>query len=251
MFKKGKLPRWLVLYVFGILLVAVTVNLLMHLAIPTLPDLNAPTWLGFWGSYLGGAIGCLPALAALYDNREEARRRHEENKESRRLAVMPVFDCRIRHVSHKYAEKHFSDFFVIDSSGTLYKADDADDWIELDCRQECNYIDLCNCGLGPAIQAKLFYNEQLVDLFNLKNGDTAHYIFLPDIDYFFGSQAGKPIKFAFTVKCQDLYGNQYAQDLTFKVFRCFEGEIEYLEFQTESIGTVRLVSCPQKEKTTD
>lgn len=74
MFKNRKIPHWIILYVVAILLVACAVNGLMYLAVPTLPDLNAPTWLTFWGSYLGGAIGCLPALAALYDNRREARR---------------------------------------------------------------------------------------------------------------------------------------------------------------------------------
>ena len=90
--------HWFGFYVVVMLAIPGIVNFLMNLAIPTLPDLNAPSWLGFWGSYLGGAIGCLPALAALYDNRREARRQHEESERSRRLAVMPVFDCRIRYV---------------------------------------------------------------------------------------------------------------------------------------------------------
>lgn len=93
MFKNRKIPHWIILYVVAILLVACAVNGLMYLAVPTLPDLNAPTWLTFWGSYLGGAIGCLPALAALYDNRREAHRQHEESEKSRRLAAMPVIAC--------------------------------------------------------------------------------------------------------------------------------------------------------------
>lgn len=60
MFKKSDFPRWLILYVLAILVVAGVIDLFMYLAIPTAPGLNAPTWLTFWGSYLGGAIGCLP-----------------------------------------------------------------------------------------------------------------------------------------------------------------------------------------------
>lgn len=244
MFKNGKFPRWILLYVVAILFVAGTVNVLMYLAVPTLPDLNAPSWLGFWGSYLGGAIGCLPALEALYDNRREARRQHEESERSRRLAVMPVFDCRIRYVSCKFAWEHSSNFFLIDSDGVLRKADDyGDDTFELDQSPRCNYVDLCNCGLGPALQVKLFYKGHCVELFNLKNGDTAHYIFLPSNKYFFDSEAESTVQF--TVESQDLYGNRYAQDLSFKAFKCFEGKIDYLSFQTESIGTAHLLSSSE------
>ena len=119
--KKGKLPLWIFLYILGILLLAAIVNALMGLSIPTDASLNAPTWLGFWGSYLGGAIGCLPALAALYDNRREARRQHEESEKSRRLAAMPVFDCRIRHVSRSYAKDSADQWFFIGSSGDLHE----------------------------------------------------------------------------------------------------------------------------------
>lgn len=58
--QKSDFPRWLILYVLAILVVAGVIDLFMYLAIPTAPGLNAPTWLTFWGSYLGGAIGCLP-----------------------------------------------------------------------------------------------------------------------------------------------------------------------------------------------
>ena len=244
MFKKGKLPRWLVLYVFGILLLAGAVDFLMQFPFPSFNQtLNAPSWLDFWGGYLGGAIGCLPALAALYDNREEARRQHEENKESRRLAVMPVFDCRIRYVSVKYAWENSSNFFLIDQNGIFRKADDlGDDDFELDQSPKCNYIDLCNCGSGAALQVKLFYKDCCVDLFNLKSGDTAHYIFLPSNKYFFAPEAEDRIQF--TVESQDIYGNRYEQNLSFKIFKCFVDKIKYLEFQAESIGTVHLVSCP-------
>ena len=61
MFKNRKIPHWIILYVVVILLVACAVNGLMYLAVPTSPGLTAPSWLDFWGGYLGGAIGCVPA----------------------------------------------------------------------------------------------------------------------------------------------------------------------------------------------
>ena len=64
--KKNKEPtHWLWKYVAAILLFAATVNGAMYLPIPTLSTLTSGDWLGFWGGYLGGAIGCIPAIAAL------------------------------------------------------------------------------------------------------------------------------------------------------------------------------------------
>ena len=240
MFKKGKLLLLFLCYILAIVGIAASINALMGVSIPTTPTLNAPTWLTFWGSYLGGAIGCLPALAALYVNREEARKQHAENEKSRRLAVMPVFDCRIRYVSTEYAWKNSSNFFLIDLHGELREADEnAGDWSQLDYSPKCNFIDLCNCGLGPALQVKLRFKDHCVDLFNLKNGYTAHYIFSPSIKYFLFSNAEHTM--CFTVECQDIYGNLYAQELSFKVSRSFEDKIDYLSFQTVSVGTARLV----------
>lgn len=229
--------HWLWAYVVAMLAIPGIVDGFMYLAIPTRPDLTAPTWLTFWGSYLGGAIGCMPALAALYDNREEARRQHEENEKSRRLSVMPVFDCRIRYISTEKAKKHYLKFFLIDYNGIL-QIGDFDDWLELNCYEHCHYMDLCNCGLGPALQAKLCFQDHRVDLFNLKNGYTSHYIFLFSSKYLLPSENERTIHM--TVECQDIYGNHYEQDLLFKVSRSLS-DADDLNFETVSIGTARLL----------
>lgn len=232
--------HWISFYFAAALIVALIVNLGMSFPFASFNSyLDSGNWLGFWGSYLGGAIGCLPALAALYDNREEARRQHEENEKSRRLAVMPVFDCRIRYISTEKAKKRYLKFFLIDYNGIL-QIGDFDDWLELNCYEHCHYMDLCNCGLGPALQAKLCFQDHRVDLFNLKNGYTSHYIFLFSSKYLLPSENERTIHM--TVECQDIYGNHYEQDLLFKVSKCFEDKINYLSFQTVSVGTARLVS---------
>nr|WP_326189664.1 hypothetical protein [uncultured Oscillibacter sp.] len=108
--------HWFGFYVVVMLAIPGIVNFLMNLAIPTLPELTAPTWLGFWGSYLGGAIGCLPALAAYRHSIEESRRQHKEFQEQlqesrrqsgeqyastekdRHAAHLPVIDYGITHI---------------------------------------------------------------------------------------------------------------------------------------------------------
>ena len=243
MFKKQKFLRWLLIYILVILGIAIIVNVLMFLSIPTDSSLNAPTWLGFWGSYLGGAIGCVPALLALYDNRREARRQHEESEKSRRLAAMPVFDCRIRYVSRAYAKDSADQWFFIGPFGDLHE-DSWEERLEFDNYLDCNYIELSNCGLGPALQAKLLFNDYPVDLFHIKNGERAYYVLDPSYKYF--ESLGNKSTVRFIIKSQDIYGNLYSQELLFKVLLCFEDKSKFLQFQTVAIGTTQLLSSENK-----
>lgn len=242
--KKGKLPLWIFLYILGILLLAIVINIAMGFSIPSADkSLDGPSWLDFWGGYLGGAIGCLPALAALYDNRREARSQHEESEKSRRLAAMPVFDCRIRHVSRSYAKDSANQWFFIGPSGDLHE-DSWEEWLEFDDYPDCNYIELRNCGCGSALQAKLLFNNHPVDLFHIKNGESVYYILDPSYEYF--ESLGNECTVCFTIKSQDIYGNLYSQELQFKVLLCFEDKSKFLQFQTVAIGTTQLLSSENK-----
>ena len=225
MFKKGKLPRWLVLYVLAILLVAGTVNLLMHLAIPTLPDLEAPTWLGFWGSYLGGAIGCLPALAALYDNREEARRQHEESENNRRLAAMPVIACEdnsaIFSLSDIDSLATFSGVILLDETAGFHDAFRTYDPLEYKKRLEkiddsysgIFYFDFHNIGAGPSLNVSFSclntHQCKSVPLMSIGSNERKALLVCvqipPEVDEHYQVQYNIGITF------HDIFGNHYAQ----------------------------------------
>lgn len=88
--KKSNFPRWLAAYVVIILAIALLINAAMLLPIPTIAALDAPTWLTFWGSYLGGAIGCIPAIAAYRHSIDDSKRRDEAEERKRRLDVRPI-----------------------------------------------------------------------------------------------------------------------------------------------------------------
>lgn len=98
MFKKQKFLRWLLIYILVILGIAIIVNVLMFLSIPTDSSLNAPTWLGFWGSYLGGAIGCIPAFLALQHSQLQSEAQRKDIEKDRHLANLPVLDDQILHI---------------------------------------------------------------------------------------------------------------------------------------------------------
>ena len=242
--KKGKLPLWILGYAAVILVIAVVINVAMGFSIPTNAGLTAPTWLGFWGSYLGGAIGCIPAFLALQHSITESKHHRKEAQQERQLSARPVFDCRIRYVSRSFARLSASQWLYIGPSGDLHE-DGWDERIDFDnLYPECNYIELSNCGLGSALQAQLFFNDHSVDLFHIKNGESAYYILDPSYKYF--ESLGNESTVRFVIKCQDIYGNYYSQELLFKVFLCFEGRKDYLQFQTESIGTANLLPVESK-----
>lgn len=224
MFKNRKIPHWIFLYVVAILLVAGAVNGLMYLSVPTLPVLDAKTWLGFWGSYLGGAIGCVPALLALYDNRREARRQHEESERSRRLAALPVIDCKCNYSSLLLGEsKQFSEIsciiFLDESVGLHDQAfynnpkDCLNDAVELDASFSRTFLEFRNIGSGPALNLSLFCKNIVTSekkpLYTLGVGDACTIVLCVHIppeardDYI--TQYNLEIEFS------DTFGNCYTQ----------------------------------------
>lgn len=157
--KKSKEPtHWLWKYVAAILLFAAAVNGAMYLPIPTLSTLTSSDWLGFWGGYLGGAIGCIPAIAALLHSQAEAKRLHEETAEAQRCSVLPVFSVFIdRNLSAKSPDE-YDMYIALFPNGKIARIPnacngdyddfleefDADEWVR------CN-LSLQNIGLGPAL----------------------------------------------------------------------------------------------------
>lgn len=225
MFENGKFPRWILLYVVAILFVAGTVNVLMYLAVPTLPDLNAPSWLGFWGSYLGGAIGCLPALAALYDNRREARRQHEESEKSRRLAALPVIACEDSFVRLYAAQLDaffdLSGMVLLNQDKGLHEAFSSHNPLEyaekanqLDASYDgFIYLNFHNIGHGPALNvsvACLNASEHGTIPLNSIGSTESKALMLaiqipPDADEHYQVQYNIGIFF------NDIFGNRYVQ----------------------------------------
>lgn len=225
MFKNKKLPHWILLYIAAILLVAGTINLFMYLAIPTAPDLNAPTWLTFWGSYLGGAIGCLPALAALYDNRKEARRQHEESEKNRRLAAMPVIACENLSASYSFSQieslSTLAAMVFLDQTAGLhdsFKTQNPKNYRKKLSETDGSYSKMTflgfrNIGAGPALNISLSclnvpqQGSLLID--SIGSNETKTFLLCVQIppEANDNYQAQYDIKITFS----DIFGNYYAQ----------------------------------------
>ena len=183
MFKKSDFPRWLILYVLAILLVAGTINLFMNFAIPTAPGLTTSTWLTFWGSYLGGAIGCLPAIAAYRHSIDESNRQHQEFQEQlqesrkqageqygnmekdRHLSHLPVIDNQLTYIkSIADLSSSFSSICVVlkqdtNASGHFQQAPDISEINEIikTNRYDVVLLKIRNIGHGPALAIGLHF----------------------------------------------------------------------------------------------
>lgn len=221
--KKNKEPtHWLWKYVAAILLFAAAVNGAMYLPIPTLSTLTSGDWLGFWGGYLGGAIGCIPAIAALLHSQSEAKRLHEETAEAQRCSVLPIFSVStnaqfsIENLSKdthcislnsdgkqqvKTPASHTSTRIFLDSCPS-------NDFSRYNCQ-------LRNVGLGPALNLEVYVKTEAtpgqihVTLNAYGTGEAAHFLFCV------------PIKETSNIQIlySDIFGNRYNQSFS----------IEYVE----------------------
>lgn len=230
MFKNRKIPHWIFLYVVAILLVAGAVNVLMYLAVPTLPDLNAPTWLGFWGSYLGGAIGCIPAIAAYYHGIDESKRQHEETKTDRRLGVMPVFSCRSNALSYDAMKAGtlsslIGHGYVDETSGLhdLFSFHNKDKYMEEILNNNDNYqhmfLELQNIGFGPALNISLTCSNTSTHCKSFLNGVGAGDIKTLFLSVLIPSESDATYQFQyqFVLSFSDIFGNNYTQTFILQV----------------------------------
>lgn len=175
-----KEDAWLWRYALAICCFAFAVNVMMYIRIPTPEGLHASDWLSFWGSYLGGALGCVAAIAALRHSQKEAKRQHEEvqeqleesrrqakqqheeSEEDRHLSVRPFITANFRPLREapasfdKYMFYTIFDSplqqFIFDNSGIKDRFTDA---AIRHYHNQTIELTLENVGLGPALDIEL------------------------------------------------------------------------------------------------
>ncbi|MBQ2997271.1 MAG: hypothetical protein IJE22_08600 [Oscillibacter sp.] len=240
----AKEDGWITMYIAIVLIIAIVVNLSMQIPIPTLSSLSSSDWLAFWGSYLGGALGCFPAMAALQHSHKESARQHEETRTDRRLSVMPVFDCQISAIS-RFIEWDVSSAAHIgmNSDGTLKRISEYDEPM-YDCNSHISRIELSNCGLGPALQVRISHNSSSVDINLLNNNSTRYYAFEPHWQFFKKHQSKHPDAQTITLGLtfMDIFGNHYTQTQILEYSFCADEDGDYIHFRTISIGQPTLHS---------
>ena len=152
---------WIFRYIVAILFVALLLNFLMWLPIPTFGTLRAEHWLGFWGSYLGGALGCLPAIAALVENRKESRRLHEETERDRHFSRLPMIDGAVERISSDtfFDPNSVDAVMSITYEGTSFrwKAISLPYVMDLQKENTVFLLRMNNIGFGPALDLNITF----------------------------------------------------------------------------------------------
>lgn len=177
---------------------------------PQVIDGSATTpWIGFWGSYLGGLLGSIAALIALFETRHQSRAQQYENNENRRLSVLPALNISCRPIGVKETVKSFFVFKPDDPYKSFFEQTKAEHSSDTS-KQE---VILCftNIGLGPAFNINVSYNNNSVKIDGLKAGQTNEYA----IKFMLSSTEDK--SFQFSVSFSDILGNTYNQEQIMKI----------------------------------
>lgn len=218
---KKKEDRWIFTYILAIISIAFIINLLMSPSIPSISSIDAPTWLTFWGSYLGGAIGCLPAIAALQHSRRESRRQHEENEKSRRLGVLPVFACTLDSPSLVIGEvEHLATL-----SGMIQLSQErgfygqfrswnpkvyTEQILSADKNAYGTFFELRNIGAGPALNVSLACAPSTpIPIQSFGIGEKSTLTFLIHIPP--EANEDYEVHYPIQIRFSDIFGNRYLQ----------------------------------------
>ncbi len=164
--------HWLFSYIIIATIFAFVVNIAMNAPIDSFnPSLGANDWLGFWGSYLGGVLACIPALAALIENRREAKQQHEEFQKQlqelekdRHFSKLPVLNVQ----ATRYTLCHdvpsllptVKCVFELNSDGQLISCSKNSveymTFVKPAQWKKYYFLDIKNIGFGPAIDTAMY-----------------------------------------------------------------------------------------------
>lgn len=212
-----------------------TVNLFTKNNLKATEQPVAPPWIGFWGSYLGGMLGSIAALLALFETRHQSRLQQFENNENRRLSVMPAIDmsCRL-----KKNNETVSSFFILErnGSGSVFCEQTKEEYYKYKPDKE---LILCftNIGLGPAFEVQISYDKNPstapIKVDSIKAGNTDIYGFN------FSLSVNKDESFPFSVLFTDILGNTYKQS---HVMKMSSGELFFSAASTPDITDKKLMN---------
>ncbi len=213
--------RWICLYILAIIGIAGLINLLMSPSIPSISSIDAPTWLTFWGSYLGGAIGCLPAIAALQHSRREARRQHLENEKNHKLSALPVFACTLNSFSFMNGQVEslttLSGIIHLSQEHGLYgqfcswkPIEYMEHVLSSDENEHSTFFELRNIGAGPALNVSLACAPSArisIQSFGIGEKSTlAFLIYIPP-----EANENYEVRYPIQIRFSDIFGNRYLQ----------------------------------------
>lgn len=234
---------WLIFAVFA-LLIPVFVNLIFKYgSIGSAPDLGNAPWLGFWGSYLGGLLGSIAALLAIFESRRQAKEQREENNKMRRLSVLPIFNLNQIHLNPILDDSEYvsygPDVYFSFSHGFSHSPnpDNPISTNNLELQMDPSNIIFRNVGFGPALNVQLFLlnsnrsiDSTSLSLNTVEQNSSKSFLFYYD-DVFHASNGGE-IVVDFLLSYSDVFQNKYEQKGRFLVF---PNKYDFLSLKTPTL----------------
>ena len=128
--------------------------------------------------------------------------------------------------------------FVIDKSGRLLYLEDYRSSVSpgtpFRISPFITCVEIYNCGLGPALQPSLSFNDNSAELLLMKS-DATYILTIEASEEFFKLYAGNPFA-EFKLSFSDILGNHYTQTFKFQYhFSETDGET-FVEFDVEAIN---------------
>ena len=149
---------WLPLCILFPIILPVLVNTaFLQLHFNTGAELNNATWLGFWGSYLGGLLSSVAALIALYLTYRQQDQHHKEQSEYDRLSHLPVFSCPLTVPSETNT---CVNWIIINEDGSMQSEISPTPsklpgcYPQNDSHYKLIFLTIKNIGSGPALDVK-------------------------------------------------------------------------------------------------
>lgn len=221
--KKVNWKAWIIGCGIVALLMPCAVCGLMQLKYKPISWIDGTVWLGFWGNYLGGLLGSSAALIVLYITQSQS-------DEQQRLSVMPALSMNhkplsLDEVKERLKETTMQIILEPESERLFYETDP--ETFERSCpslgphRLCCGtFLEITNCGAGPALNVKLSYNNKEIMISGVKDGSAYPVMFL----FIHNSTATEPNEPKIDILFTDLLGNEYKQSQKVVVL---ESEIDY------------------------
>lgn len=229
--------KWLILYILFIIVVSLLINLLLYLPIPSAGNVDAPDWLGFWGSFLGSMIACIPAFFALDESRRQAKQQHNEVQEqltesrrqaeqmhfetleSRRCSVMPIVDLIIFPIYEYPDENDLPNYWaLIDDKEGVNQAVSSNHFTrEMYKSSPGNFYSfhIKNIGLGTALDAQITAGDVIFFGGDVATSFDWNSIFRITSD---NANAKEPLKqFDFKIRYHDVFSNLYERECSVRL----------------------------------
>lgn len=241
-------------FISAIIIIPIILNCLLYLPFPLTPwDLSNKDWLSFWGSFLGGCIGGIATLFAVYytlkQNLVYYHQSIKKQDHKTRIEVLPYIDVRPYSENESIENITLIQFpsgyilfntnevtYSAKLSGFSFRTDEngISDFYNTDIPKIKTPLSICNVGMYSAVDVTFELNNSIykdyaiMPSFNLKEGKTFNLYFIFDKQF----PKGEHI---FNVKFKNIYGDEYLQN--FKLDLDIENKNSSLERITYPVLT--------------